>query len=290
MDLYICVSWWLTILRTSGRILYVVGCLSCNARGGQGCFFAFFQGMIQTRPTCQFCNDIYCLLYLKDTMSSSCSGFSRLVQSSDIIACGCPYRCWMLNLLQVQGLMRGTLSGRVLAEEQYASRKVSLLNFELWFLLLLFDHLSELIIAFISFHWWSHSVPSWLFLLLELISARGIKLCLSWGILAHWDDIGFIDYYAVDAAAPRYKTSMCSGWNESVILSSVKVKDHALDTEAGVMSLQGKICGVEFLYLWNSFPQVIVSTSVIYVWDSKIWSVLHVFASQAWLDILLGLE
>jgi hypothetical protein len=56
---------------------------------------------------------------------------------------------------------------------------------------------------------------------------------------------------------------MCSGWNESVILSSVKVKDHALDTEAGVMSLQGKICGVEFLYLWNSFPQVIVSTSLI---------------------------
>jgi hypothetical protein len=55
VDLYICVSWLLTILRTSGPILYVVGCLSCNARGGQGCFFAFFQGMIQTRPTCQLC-------------------------------------------------------------------------------------------------------------------------------------------------------------------------------------------------------------------------------------------
>ncbi|KAH9554368.1 hypothetical protein CY35_08G060400 [Sphagnum magellanicum] len=38
--------------------------------------------------------------------------------------------------------------------------------------------------------------------------------------------------------------------------ASRKVKDHALDTEAGVISLQGKICGVEFLYLWNSFPQM----------------------------------
>jgi hypothetical protein len=35
-----------------------------------------------------------------------------------------------------------------------------------------------------------------------------------------------------------------------------KVKDHALDTEEGVKGLQGQICGVEFLYLWNSFPQM----------------------------------
>ncbi len=163
--------------------------------------------------------------------------------------------------------MRGTLSGRVLAEEQYASRKVSHLHLSCDFCcccLIICQNTSLHSSVFIGGHTVSlHSVPSSLFLLLELISARGIKLCLSWGILAHWDDIGFIDYYAVDAAAPRYKMSMCSGWNESVILSSVKVKDHALDTEAGVISLQGKICGVEFLYLWNSFPQVIVSTSLI---------------------------
>jgi hypothetical protein len=36
-----------------------------------------------------------------------------------------------LHFSKVQGLMRGTLSGRVLAEEQYASRKVSHLHFEL---------------------------------------------------------------------------------------------------------------------------------------------------------------
>eukprot|EP01018_Ginkgo_biloba_P007829 Gb_16190 [translate_table: standard] len=36
---------------------------------------------------------------------------------------------------------------------------------------------------------------------------------------------------------------------------SRKVKDHALDTEEGVKSIQGCIIGVEFLYLWNSFPQ-----------------------------------
>jgi hypothetical protein len=35
-----------------------------------------------------------------------------------------------------------------------------------------------------------------------------------------------------------------------------KVKDHALDTEEGVKGMQGLICGVEFLYLWNSFPQM----------------------------------
>lgn len=35
-----------------------------------------------------------------------------------------------------------------------------------------------------------------------------------------------------------------------------KVKDHALDTEEGVQGLQGQISGVEFLYLWNSFPQM----------------------------------
>lgn len=37
---------------------------------------------------------------------------------------------------------------------------------------------------------------------------------------------------------------------------SRKVKDHLLDTEAGVRSFQGSISGVEFLYLWNSFPQM----------------------------------
>eukprot|EP00250_Pteridium_aquilinum_P012457 c20737_g1_i1 orf=155-2137(+) len=37
---------------------------------------------------------------------------------------------------------------------------------------------------------------------------------------------------------------------------SRKVKDHALDTEEGVKTFQGRISGVEFLYLWNSFPQM----------------------------------
>jgi len=36
---------------------------------------------------------------------------------------------------------------------------------------------------------------------------------------------------------------------------SRKVKDHALDTLEGVKSIQARISGVEFLYLWNSFPQ-----------------------------------
>ena len=35
-----------------------------------------------------------------------------------------------------------------------------------------------------------------------------------------------------------------------------QVKDHCLDTEEGVKSFQGSISGIEFLYLWNSFPQV----------------------------------
>lgn len=37
---------------------------------------------------------------------------------------------------------------------------------------------------------------------------------------------------------------------------SRKVKDHALDTEEGVKTFQGRISGLEFLYLWNSFPQM----------------------------------
>lgn len=37
---------------------------------------------------------------------------------------------------------------------------------------------------------------------------------------------------------------------------SRKVKDHALDTLEGVKSIQARISGVEFLYLWNSFPQM----------------------------------
>ncbi|MCO5598076.1 hypothetical protein L7F22_052166 [Adiantum nelumboides] len=37
---------------------------------------------------------------------------------------------------------------------------------------------------------------------------------------------------------------------------SRKVKDHALDTEEGVQTYQGRISGLEFLYLWNSFPQM----------------------------------
>lgn len=37
---------------------------------------------------------------------------------------------------------------------------------------------------------------------------------------------------------------------------SRKVKDHALDTLEGVKSIQAHISGVEFLYLWNSFPQM----------------------------------
>ena len=36
---------------------------------------------------------------------------------------------------------------------------------------------------------------------------------------------------------------------------SRKVKDYALDTLEGVKSIQAHISGVEFLYLWNSFPQ-----------------------------------
>lgn len=36
----------------------------------------------------------------------------------------------------------------------------------------------------------------------------------------------------------------------------IQVKDHALDTEEGVKTFQGGISGLEFLYLWNSFPQV----------------------------------
>ncbi|OAE35092.1 hypothetical protein AXG93_763s1260 [Marchantia polymorpha subsp. ruderalis] len=38
--------------------------------------------------------------------------------------------------------------------------------------------------------------------------------------------------------------------------ASRKIKDHALDTEEGSRSLQGRLSGVEFLYLWNSFPQM----------------------------------
>lgn len=37
---------------------------------------------------------------------------------------------------------------------------------------------------------------------------------------------------------------------------SRKVKDHALNTEEGVKTFQGRISGLEFLYLWNSFPQM----------------------------------
>lgn len=37
---------------------------------------------------------------------------------------------------------------------------------------------------------------------------------------------------------------------------SRKVKDHSLDTEEGVKTFQGRISGLEFLYLWNSFPQM----------------------------------
>lgn len=37
---------------------------------------------------------------------------------------------------------------------------------------------------------------------------------------------------------------------------SRKVKDYALDTLEGVKSIQAHISGVEFLYLWNSFPQM----------------------------------
>ncbi|KAH7315988.1 hypothetical protein KP509_21G073200 [Ceratopteris richardii] len=37
---------------------------------------------------------------------------------------------------------------------------------------------------------------------------------------------------------------------------SRKVRDHALDTEEGVMTFQGRISGPEFLYMWNSFPQM----------------------------------
>ncbi|XP_024541753.1 tetratricopeptide repeat protein 39B isoform X1 [Selaginella moellendorffii] len=38
--------------------------------------------------------------------------------------------------------------------------------------------------------------------------------------------------------------------------ASRKVKDHALDTMEGAQGVQGQLCGVEFLYLWNSFPQM----------------------------------
>lgn len=37
---------------------------------------------------------------------------------------------------------------------------------------------------------------------------------------------------------------------------SRKVKDYLLDTEEGARSFQGRISGPEFLYLWNSFPQM----------------------------------
>ncbi|CAM6096667.1 unnamed protein product [Calypogeia fissa] len=38
--------------------------------------------------------------------------------------------------------------------------------------------------------------------------------------------------------------------------ASRKVKDHSLDTEEGTKSIQGRLSGIEFLYLWNSFPQM----------------------------------
>ena len=53
-----------------------------------------------------------------------------------------------------------------------------------------------------------------------------------------------------------FLVSLCFGTFNNGLRHIMQVKDHALDTEKGVKSLQGQICGVEFLYLWNSFPQV----------------------------------
>ncbi|KAL2623343.1 hypothetical protein R1flu_003548 [Riccia fluitans] len=65
------------------------------------------------------------------------------------------------------------------------------------------------------------------------------------------------------AAADNFSkvTGLMRGMFSGRILSeeqyaSRKIKDHALDSEEGAKSLHGRLSGVEFLYMWNSFPQM----------------------------------
>ncbi|KAL3690779.1 hypothetical protein R1sor_004430 [Riccia sorocarpa] len=65
------------------------------------------------------------------------------------------------------------------------------------------------------------------------------------------------------AAADNFSkvTGLMRGMLSGRILSeeqyvSRKIKEHSLDSEEGARSVQGRLSGVEFLYLWNSFPQM----------------------------------